>query len=283
MNILTGSNKHVELAEAAIARRFKEGRGSGSGQNYQPFLTVRDIPSKGRIHRLPSITVGRVHHLLSDLEHQIFCLLDWHDDVEDIREQFPIPREDSRRLAETLGIAHPSHGGVDQVMTTDFIVDVNWNGRTQRKAISAKYASDLEDPRILEKLELERSYWLEKDIPFAIITEKEIPQVLTENIKWFRPYLNHHELTEQEQKEYFAIFLDTSSHYGNQKVAALTNRLDSDYNIESGTHLSVLRHLLAQRAFTFDMENVSVKNLKFQDLVPSEFWLTERYQYVVGE
>lgn len=283
MSTPSGESKHIQLAEAAISRRFKEGRGSGSGRSYLPFLTVRDVPSKGRVHRLPSTTVGRVHHLLSDLEHEIFCLLDWRDDVDDIREQFPIPRDDSRRLADKLGIAHPSYGGVDQVMTTDFIVDQNVNGFTRRKAISAKYAEDLEDPRVLEKMELERSYWLEKGIPFAIVTEKEIPKMLVENIKWFRPYLDDRELSANEQKEYFSIFHDMSEIYGNQKVAALTNRLDADYNSESGTHLAVLRHLLAQRAFTFDLEKISVKNLKFQDLVPSEFWLTEQYQYVVGE
>lgn len=284
MSAPQGGSKYAELTEASIHKRFKEGRGSGSGHSYLPFLTVRDVPSKGRVHRLPSVTVGRrIHHLLSDLEHQIFCLLDWHEDVEDIREQFPIPREDSRRLAEKLGIAHPSFGGVDQVMTTDFIVDTSSKGRTRRKAICAKYADHLEDPRVLEKLELERSYWLEKGIPFAIVTEKEIPKILVDNVKWFLPFLNSQELTAREQKEYFTIFLDMSGHYGDQKVANLTNRLDSDYNTETGTHLAVLRHLLAQRAFIFDMESISVKNLKFRDLVPSEFWLTEQYQYVVGE
>src|SRR5690606_33779280 len=111
--------------------------------------------------------------------------------------------DDSRRLADKLGIAHPSYGGVDQVMTTDFIVDQNLNGFTRRKAISAKYAEDLEDPRVLEKMELERSYWLEKGIPFAIVTEKEISKMLVENIKWFRPYLDDRELSANEQKEYF--------------------------------------------------------------------------------
>jgi len=76
MNTSTGGSKYVELAEAAIARCFKKGRGSGSGQNYQPFLTVRDVPSKGRIHRLPSVTIGRIHHLLSDLEHPTYITAD---------------------------------------------------------------------------------------------------------------------------------------------------------------------------------------------------------------
>jgi hypothetical protein len=244
---------------------------------------VRDVPSTGRVHRLPSATIGRVHHLLSDLEHHIFCQLDWHLDVSDIREQFPIPRNESQRLAEKLGIAHPSIGGVDQVMTTDFIVDMDQSGRTNRKAISAKYSDKLDDARVLEKLELERSYWEEKGIPFAIVTEKEIPKTLLENIKWIRPFLNSYELSKVDQKEYFGIFQYMTGLYSDRKVTSLATKLDNDYNLEAGTHLSVLRHLLAQRAFSFDMENISVKNLTCQDLTPSEFWLKEEYQYVVGE
>ncbi len=151
------AEKRIELSKLAIAKRFKDGRGSGFGRTYQPYLTVRDLPSSGRVHRLPSATVGRIHHLLSDLEHHVFCQLDWHPIVQDIREQFPIALNDSQELAERLGIAHPSYGGVGQVVTTDFIVDLNVNGRASRKAISAKYAKDLDDPRTLEKLELERT------------------------------------------------------------------------------------------------------------------------------
>ena len=39
------------LLQPAILRRLqKEKRGQGYGKDYQPFLTVRDVPSKGRVH-----------------------------------------------------------------------------------------------------------------------------------------------------------------------------------------------------------------------------------------
>jgi hypothetical protein len=283
MNTSLSTSKRIELADKAIVKRFKDGRGSGVGRDYQPFLTVRDVPSTGRVHRLPSATVGRVHHLLSDLEHHVFCQLDWHPETVDIREQFPIALEDSRALAERLGIAHPSFAGVDQVVTTDFIVDMNRAGRVFHKAISAKYAEDLDDPRVIEKLELERRYWSEKDIPFCIVTEQEIPKLLVQNIKWIRPFLTSYGFNADELKEYFGIFNDTKRFYPSQKISSITNKLDDDYNLEVGTHLSVLRPLLAQRAFSFDMLKKSVKTLIWEDLVPSEFWLAEQYEYVVSE
>src|SRR5262249_38639608 len=53
--------------EAKIKRFRKEGRGQGRGAEYRPWLTVRDVPSRRRSHRLHGLTADRVHHLLSDI------------------------------------------------------------------------------------------------------------------------------------------------------------------------------------------------------------------------
>jgi hypothetical protein len=45
--------------------------------NYQPWLRVQDVPSKGRIHRIKGCITGRVHHLLSDLEAKVFYTFDY--------------------------------------------------------------------------------------------------------------------------------------------------------------------------------------------------------------
>jgi hypothetical protein len=63
-----------ERAQRKIDARFEQGCGSGSGRTYKPFIHVRDIPSKGRSHRIPSVTVGRVHQLLSDLELHVIAV-----------------------------------------------------------------------------------------------------------------------------------------------------------------------------------------------------------------
>jgi hypothetical protein len=94
--------------EAKIARFQKEGRGAGGGRDYKPWLTVRDVPSTGRVHRFEGRITGRVHHLLSDLEFRALLIYDWSDAVTDIREQFPLDRKATRRIADALGIRHPA-------------------------------------------------------------------------------------------------------------------------------------------------------------------------------
>ena len=44
----------------AIARRLKEGRGQGSEKSYKPWLTVRDVPSRGLSVRIKGRKTGRV-------------------------------------------------------------------------------------------------------------------------------------------------------------------------------------------------------------------------------
>jgi hypothetical protein len=63
------------------------------------------VPSLGQSHRLRGMTTGRIHHLLSDIECSLFYLLDWNDAVVDIREQFPLDRSATRRIAKEIGVS----------------------------------------------------------------------------------------------------------------------------------------------------------------------------------
>lgn len=74
---------------------LREGRGGGHGSDYKPWLTVRDLPSEGRSHRVFGHNSQRTHHLLSDLELAVFLLLEWNISTVDIREQFPLRLEDT--------------------------------------------------------------------------------------------------------------------------------------------------------------------------------------------
>jgi hypothetical protein len=60
--------KRYSNSEAKNARWIKEGRGQGVGADYKPWLTVRDVPSEVRSHRIFGHVTHCTHHLLSDLE-----------------------------------------------------------------------------------------------------------------------------------------------------------------------------------------------------------------------
>ena len=154
------------ITEKGIARMLKQGRGRGHGTAYKPWLLVSTFSSSGRVHRRLGQTTGRVHHLFSDMEEDVFLKFDGRADVLDIREQFPLHRPETLVIADQLGVAHPAHHGVDVVITTDLVIDLV--GR--RVAIAVKPAGELGKRRVVEKLAIEREYWRRRGVTWKVVT-----------------------------------------------------------------------------------------------------------------
>ncbi len=269
------------LLEPAILRRLqKEKRGQGFGKDYKPFLTVRDVPSKGRVHRRPALTHNRVVHLLSDLELAAFLLFDWQSAVMDIREQFPLNPEATINIANRLGVKHPAYKGVLQVMTTDLLVDFQIKNQHSSQAICVKYAQDLEDERTIEKLELERRYWEGEGIEWYIFTEHEVPVVSVKNIRWLAPHMHSYDLEERERNQAFESIVQVLDANPEEKLAVPLKELDAKLGLKPGSNLQYFRHLAAQNAFQWDIHNQLHTSLKAKDIKTSDYWLAKDIEYV---
>lgn len=242
---------------------LRDGRGSGRGADYKPWLTVRDLSSQGRSHRVFGHKSQRTHHLLSDLELAVFLLLEWGRSTVDIREQFPLRLENTQALALDAGIDHPSIRGVLQVMSTDFLVNTT-DISLPKFALQAKYTEALSNARTIEKLELERRYWLQKGVPWWLITEKDIPNVVTQNISWLYPA--------QRDEIELDVLIERAKFYQHHfqnaprtSVIDVAKQLDAAYQQPIGQSLLEIRQLLAQRYFLFDILT-PVTKLKAGDL-----------------
>jgi hypothetical protein len=55
-------------SDITVRKWINEGRGAGKCKDYKSWLTVRDVSSVGRSHRIFGHKTRRTHHLLSDLE-----------------------------------------------------------------------------------------------------------------------------------------------------------------------------------------------------------------------
>jgi|HigsolmetaAR202D_1030399.scaffolds.fasta_scaffold01122_6 hypothetical protein len=134
------SRRKYQFSEAKIQKYLKEGRGTGDGANYRPWLTVYDVPSTGRSHRVYGIKTGRIHYLLSDGEWKSFIRFEFDDTVLDIREQFPLDRRQTMQAACKLGYKHPiTTDGTPYVMTIDFLLTRRVGDRLALEALSFKY------------------------------------------------------------------------------------------------------------------------------------------------
>ena len=257
------AKKQYGNSEAKNRRWIKEGRGSGRGCKYKPWLTVRDLPSEGRSHRIFGHKSQRTHHLLSDLELAVFLVLEWSPSTEEVREQFPLRIDDTIPLALEAGLSHPSLRGVMQIMSSDFLVNTS-DKKLSKFVLQAKYEEALLDHRTVEKLEIERRYWLKKQIPWMLVTEKDIPKVVFQNINWLYP-AQRDELDDIAMLERIEFYSHHFHKSPNETLSAITKKLDMAYDLTAGQSLLEIRQLMARRCFVFDIFILFTK-LKASDM-----------------
>ena len=252
------ARRRYSFDETKLKRFAKEGRGTGHGSDYRPWLQVQDVPSHGRSTRIHSYKTGRQHHLLSDLETGLFLILDWADHVVDIREQFPLDRDVTRMLAAKMGVVHPRdvQTKTDIVMTTDLLVDVRLDGGVSLIALSVKPASKLEGARTLEKLELERRFWARINVPWYLVTERELHAVRIGNLRWLHEMRSLDEL-KTPHADYWPDrcnrFLGELSRVRGGLIEDFLKHLQQNCEFGAGEAMTVLRHLAANKRIRLDL------------------------------
>jgi hypothetical protein len=247
------AKKKYTLSELQITKRLNEGRGSGAGSSYTPWHYVHEVPSAGRSQRVYSHLTKRVHHLLSDLEYTVFLMLDANPITTDIREQFPLLREDTLAIARNNGIRHPKDGSVNKVMSSDFLVSTKDKNQSLF-AIQVKYKNAYEDARTTEKLEIEKRYWASKNIPWFIVTEQEINKVVKENVDWLYGVKGwHDESVDVGLIDTFNAMQIYFAENSSSSAISLCQRFDAAYQLELGQSLLDVRRMCAARLIDFDL------------------------------
>lgn len=244
------------IDQDSVARFEALGRGKGTGAKYLPWLRVQDVPSKGLSTRVEGWKTGRIHHFLSCLELSYYYGLEWSSVVTDIREQYPLlPLEKTMALAQQHGIRHPVHPRSKKpvVCTTDFLLTVSLDGKTVTHARTLKYATDLEQPRTLQKFEIERRYWEAKGIDWGLVTERDIPAALAQNVQnlhesWYlATYVPPSDLVQ------IIPVLTRLAQHSHQPLRTLATTCDLQLGCEAGTCLKVAYYLLATRQWIIDL------------------------------
>ena len=244
----------------SMLRRLKQGRGQGSGKDYLPWLTVQDGPSLGFLVRSRGWKTARVHHFMSKLEYSYFCLLEWAPTVVDIREQYPLlPLERTLEIADRLRIKHPVHPRTKQpiVMTTDFLVDIKTDEWIVNWARTVKPSEKLASARVIEKFEIERTYWSEQGIDWGIVTEREIGKygAMPMNVQSLHRAWHMNELPlqsiEQLHKIEEELFEKLSAH--NLSPARSAGMVDDQLGLRPGCSLAALKHFIARKLWGVDM------------------------------
>ncbi len=179
---------------SVLARYARQGRGQGKFADYIGWhrVTRGDPASSGRSHLLR--WRGRLRDLLSDGELGVQLFVTMLADVDDCLEQYRLSPEDNphplanygewdsgalfpgtMRLAVELGIKHPrlrdASGSAPWVPTSDLIVVFKAAGEARHMlALAFKPRDWALRRRTHELLQLEREFWVRRNVPWLLIT-----------------------------------------------------------------------------------------------------------------
>lgn len=242
-----------------IERHIANGFGSGAGVGYVPWLRVQDVPSMGRSHKIPGVKVERIHHLLSDLERAYLLVCEFSEDVVDIREQYPLlPEESTQAIAKAIGVRYPRYKStaLPLVMTTDFLLTVRQpNGDFKSVARTIKYQQDLNSLRTLEKLEIERRFWMSQGVDWAIVTEEMFTPDLIKNLGLLRRYTQlPRALASSELHAEFLELLESSKAYP-WATSECLRRIATRLGIAYGDARDIFFNLIWRKVILIDLSN----------------------------
>lgn len=249
-------------------RSLKNKYGIGEGKSYKPWLRVQDVKSKGVRSQISGLKTERTHHTLSSLETELFYLVEFSDSVIDIREQFPLfPINLSIKIAEALGVDHPIHPEtkVPIIITTDFLLTRQINGEIVFEAVSVKSEDESDDPRVLEKIEIERVWWELLGIKFSYFIGSELTKTQSSNINWAtHPIRSENNIfTEVEMNAALSVLT-----IGQHLIRDICNLFISQLGLGHEAALTMLRCLIATKNIevdlTYQLENadfIEIRNI----------------------
>ena len=238
----------------AYNKYIREGRGQGIGADYKPWINIQDFPSTGMVSRVSGTTTGRIHHLMSNLELFLFYLLDWSDDIMDIREQYPlVDINQAIDIAEKANIRYPydPKSGFPYVLTSDFYLAT----KQGEMVLSVKPSSELGKPRVREKLEIERRYWTMRGVQWNIMTENEINRTKAGTIEWLSQAkdLTVFGLSESMQNKCCEYFLESYNTVCSH-LALLFKAVETAFGLIAGMGLNIYKHLIYWKRIVFNAD-----------------------------
>lgn len=246
--------KHLHQWDRAKYERYlSEGRGFGEGKDYKPWILVQDFSSQGTVSRISGYKSGRIHHFMSRNELYYFYILEWSDNVLDIREQYPLHDINlAMKLAKDVGIKYPcdKSSGFPYVLTCDFMITT----RNGLKARTIKHSQELSDKRTLEKLEVERRYWERLSVDWAIVTENEISIEKAKFIEWIYA-ANQIPLYLKKEK----IINTVIEKFKNTSIHNIATETEKQFGLEPGSGVLIIKYLFLKKLLSFDFENYYVE------------------------
>lgn len=249
---------------ADYEKKMEQGRCQGRDEDYVPYYTVQDIPSKGRVMRKNGLGANRIHTTLSDKESICSMIFELSNKViSDPLEQYVLPLDETLVIAEELGIKHPIHPRTKKYepLVPDFYLLVKGKDNLPSKVIREfKMKDDLVNRRVLEKFEIERVWCERNGYDWGIITEEELDPVICKNIEsiydyYFIERVGLPDWSTEQTKQLVAEFIKRTID-ATVSMRDICNGLDQDAGLEPYTCLNLFKYLLAHNIIKINLREL---------------------------
>ena len=181
------------MSKISNKTKLKQGRGTGEGKEYKPFIKTREFNSMGTCSNIVDWKTGRQMQFLSQTEMYVFMQLRWDDSVDEIREQFPLDLDRLSIIISKTNAELTEHGKPALVvkydkqhwLTTDMVV---YKKGTVAEAISVKYDKTSLSSKDVETIWVEKKYWAEQNVPLKLMDRTDVNQILVKKLRIVMEY-----------------------------------------------------------------------------------------------
>ena len=244
-------NRHP--TDRQIAAAIRRGFGQGEGDEYLPWVYVRDVASHGRSWMTKSLRTGRTHHYTTDAQRQIHLLLDYQADITSIRDQFALlPREETVAIAERLELKHPIYPktGVVKVLYTPILARRRTPMGTQETAVEVTPSSITRS--LAAELVIKRVYWERRGVTWMTMSPKDIPQPKAKNRCFFHALVSASP-PQASQPSATSLKASVTAHWHPQlTLNDLAHAVASEFAVGFSVALSLIGQAVLQRQIELD-------------------------------
>ena len=184
------------MKQKSDAKKLREGRCLGAGDQYIGFIKANEIGSIGTSTAVYDPIAGRTVDTLSMGEKEFFWLMRYRDDVELIQEQMRLSADTVQKICLEHGFRVPRN-----VLSTDFLITCRDGSRV---GYSIKSGSDDFDPgspkygKLLIRQYIELEYWKRYGVGFKIVLRENLNKTLAANIEHCMAYYDSAHVTGTE-------------------------------------------------------------------------------------
>ncbi|TVQ57974.1 MAG: hypothetical protein EA355_03080, partial [Rhodobacteraceae bacterium] len=115
-----------------------------------------------------------------------------------------------------------------------------------------KPAAGLADRRVLEKLEIERRYWVGRGVDWGIVTQRDLPPVLIQNLTWLAGPWARDEWKSGDVDR-VGMPEEALSTDGNVTFGEFCAAVDRRPGMDSGVTIGLIRRLVSTKRWATDL------------------------------